>query len=61
MGAGVGQVIVGVIGVILGVDASFTTRDTLAVAELYAVAFEGVKVTLSVFVPAARTVPAAGE
>lgn len=55
--AGVGQVMLGVVAVAGG----FTTRCTLAVVAEYFWVFEGVKVTDSVSVPAAGTVPAAGE
>ena len=52
MGAGVGQLTVGVAGV--------TTRLTLPVAVLKLVVSVGVKVTVSVCVPAVSSVPAGG-
>jgi hypothetical protein len=48
-------------GVGVGVLAAFTTRETDAVAVLYAVVLFGVKVTDSVSVPTGSIVPAAGE
>lgn len=46
---------------VIAVAGGFTTSCTLAVDAEYFCVFEGVKVTDSVSVPAAGTVPAAGE